>query len=152
DWLASSWASIRQQGALAVRDYFWSERMADIVPLLPARPSRWAGSALQPGMTSGGLVLLPVLLLGALGLVRGLRHPVEHGLWLALAAAGFLPPLLAFPSARRFLVLDVAWGAFAAPGLLPLLESPLLAPATTRGRWRWARALLPGARVRAAAA
>ncbi|HKA10592.1 MAG TPA: hypothetical protein VKI99_08995, partial [Candidatus Dormibacteraeota bacterium] len=68
DWLASSWVSIRQQGALAVRDYFWSERMADIVPLLPARPSRWAGSALQPGMTSGGLVLLPVLLLGALGL------------------------------------------------------------------------------------
>src|SRR5262245_64958936 len=151
-WLASSWGSIRQQGALAVRNYLWSERMADIVPLLPARPSRWAGSALQPGMTSGGLVLLPVLLLGALGLVRGLRHPVEHGLWLALAAAGFLSPLLGYPSARRFLVLDVAWCAFAALGLLTLLESPLLAPVTTRGRWRWAGALLAGLGLWSAAA
>src|SRR5262249_56575671 len=104
--------------------YLWSERMADIVPLLPARPSRWAGSALQPGMTSGGLVLLPVLLLGALGLVRGLRHPVEHGLWLALAAARLPSPLLRSPRARPLLVLHRAWVAVAALRLLPLLESP----------------------------
>jgi hypothetical protein len=142
DWLASSWVSIRQNGALAVMDYFWSQRMIAIASLLPAERSRWAGSALQAGMTSGGLVLLPVLLLGTIGLVRCLRHPVERGLWLGLAAFGFLPPLLGYPSARRFLVFDVAWCVFAALGLVAMLESPLLATVTTSGRWRWAGALL----------
>src|SRR5262249_31463328 len=42
--------------------------------------------------------------------------------------------------------------ALAALGLLTLLESPLLAPVTTRGRWRWAGALLAGLGLWSAAA
>src|SRR5262245_29065249 len=109
DWLGSAWLTVREQAESTLKKYFWSERMADVAALLRVP----AGSALEPGMTAGGLVLLPVLLLGAIGLVQCLRHPVEHGLWLALAVGGLLPAILGDPSARRFIVLDAA--CFALP-------------------------------------
>ena len=84
--------------------------------------------------------------------MRCLRHPIERALWLALAVGGLLPPLLGYPSARRFLVLDVACCALAALRLVAVLESPLLAPATKRGRWRWGGVLLAGIGLWSAAA
>jgi hypothetical protein len=87
-----------------------------------------------------------------IGLLRCLGNPIDRALWLALAVCGFLPPLLGIPSARRFLVFDVAWCALAALGLLWLLESRLLAPATTSGRWRWGGLVLAGLGLWSAAA
>jgi hypothetical protein len=142
EWIASLLAVVRDQLRIAVDDYFWRERMGAIARTTAAAPSGWPGTPLAPGMTAGGLVLLPLLLAGIVGVVSALRHPIERALWLALAVCGFLPPLLGFPSARRALVFDMAWCALAALGLLVLAESRLLDPATSGGRWRWAAALV----------
>jgi hypothetical protein len=142
--VASAWTSIRSQTELAVRLYFWTGRFASVVNLLPLPVPAWGGSVLQPGIVGGGLVLLPVLILGTIGLLRCLRHPIERGLWLAFAVCGLLPPVLGFPSSRRFLVFDVAWCAFAALGLLGLLESRILNPTSAARPWRWGAAALAG--------
>src|SRR5262249_4119217 len=132
--------------------YFWSDRVTPGILQLTGIPSRWTGSVLQAGMTGGGLVLLPVLLLGCIGLLRCVRYPRERALWLVLAGAGALPPLLSVASARRFLVFDVGWCAFAAFGLLWLVESGLLPAATASRRWAWAALVLAGAGLWSAAA
>jgi hypothetical protein len=85
-----------------------------------------------------------VLILGVIGLLRCLRHPIERGLWLAFAVSTLLPPVLGFPSSRRFLAFDVAWCALAALGLLGLLESRVLNPTPASRPWRWGAAVLVG--------
>jgi hypothetical protein len=142
DLVTNAVAVVRSQLALSLQEYFWHERMLAIARVTVAAPSRWPLSALAPGMNAGGLVLLPVLIAGMIGLLCALRHPIERGLWLAFAVSGFLPPLVSFPSARRFLVFDLGWCALAALGLLVLLESRLLDPSMDAGRWRWAGALV----------
>src|SRR5262249_56845853 len=102
---------------IALNSYFWSGRMVLLARTISAPPSRFPGTMLEPGMLGGGLLLLPVLLLGLIGLLLCLRHPVEQALWLAFAVLGFLPPLLGFPSPRRFLAFDLALGALAPIGL-----------------------------------
>jgi hypothetical protein len=56
------------------------------------------------------------------------------------------------PAARRFLVFDVGWCAFAAFGLLWLVESGLVPAATASRRWAWAALVLAGVGVWSAAA
>ena len=147
DWLASGAAAIREHTPLAIRAYFWSERLGLLAHQLGAPPSRWTGTLLAPGMGNGGLILWPVLVLGLIGMARCLRHPIERALWLLLALAGFLPPIVAPPTARRFLVFDVGWCAFAALGLLWVLESWPFARMPPSGRWRWAGLALAGTGV-----
>ncbi len=91
---------------------------------------------------SGGLALMPTALLGLVGLLVTLLRPGRAWLWLAVAAAGIIIPSLSVSSARRFLVLDVAWAALAASGLLALARSRLgraLSPTTVR----WTVATVP---------
>jgi len=151
DWLANAVDVVRAQLDLVLRDYFWQSRMTALARATVTVLSRWPGSVLAEGMTTGGLVLLPMLLAGMVGLVHALRHPLQRGLWLALAVCGFLPPLLGYPSARRFLVFDVAWCAFAALGIVAVAESRLLDPATGNGRWRAAIILVGATAVWSAA-
>src|SRR5262245_45619459 len=144
DWLRSAAAAVREQAPQAFGFYFWKERLGTMVQQVAASPSRWVGTLLAPGMSNGGLVLLPVLALGVIGLVACLRHPIERAVWLALAVGGLLPPIIAPPTARRFLVFDIAWAAFASLGLLWLLESRLLTPAAPARRWQWGAMVLAG--------
>ena len=135
EWLRGVAASMQRETPTAIRRYFWAGRMGPLAPLIATVPSPSIGTLRQPGMVGGGLVLLPVLLLGLLGLARCLRRPLQYGLWLAFAALALLPVLLSVATARRFLVFDVAWCALAALGLMLLLESRLLAGIAARTRW-----------------
>lgn len=72
------------------------------------------------GMAYGGLTLAPVTLLGGMGLAAALRRFRRDWLWLLLLAIGLAIPSLSVPSARRFLVMDLAWCGLAAHGLLAL--------------------------------
>lgn len=94
--------------ALAVTAYFLDNR---------------AGTeALGWGMQYGGLCLLPIAGLGALGLLRCLANVRRTWIWLALLIAGAAVPLLSVPTARRMLVWDVAWCGLAAHGALRLVQ------------------------------
>jgi hypothetical protein len=93
------------------------------------------------GMQYGGLSLLPTSLLGALGLLVALRRLRREWLWLVVAVAGFALPLLSITTARRLLVFDLAWCAFAAHGLLTLADG------LGRDWTRRARAVAAGAAV-----
>jgi len=88
--------------------------------------------ALRWGIQYGGLCLLPVVALGAIGLVSCLVGFRRHWLWLLLGGAGLALPVLSLPSARRFLIFDLAWCGFAAHGTLLLLRSPLARARTGR--------------------
>ena len=151
DWIASVASVARAQLRLSLSSYFWRDRVAPVVLQVTGFPSHWTGTLLQAGMSGGALVLLPVLLLGCVGLVRCVRHPRERVLWLVLAVAGAMPPLLSVPAARRYLVFDIGWCAFAAFGMLALVESGLLPAATSSRRWGWAALVLAGVGVWSAA-
>jgi hypothetical protein len=86
------------------------------------RRTGWASTVAQPGMQNGGLCLVPVALLGLAGLLSVVRNLRRQWLWLALGLAGFALPALSVMTARRALVFDLAWCAFAAHGLLALVE------------------------------
>ena len=152
DWVKSAAANIEEQTRRAFQAYFWRDRVGSIAARTSATPSPWTGTLLAPGMSGGGLLFVPVLVFGAIGLVSCLRHPIDRGLWLALAVAGWLPAVLSVTTARRFLVFDLGWCALAAFGLLFLLESALPRPSTGAGRWRWGWAVLAGIALWSAAA
>jgi len=73
------------------------------------------------GMQRGGLCFAPVALLGAVGLLGALRHPVRAFPWLALMLAGLALPVLSVTTARRLLLFDLGWCALAALGILAVL-------------------------------
>ena len=107
----------------AVRAYAWRDRMGPLAASLTGVLTPWTGTVLQAEVTGGGLALVPVVVLGVLGLLHCLRHPITRGLWLTFAGVTLLPILLGVPTARRFLAFDAAWCAFAAFGLSALLGS-----------------------------
>ena len=82
----------------------------------------WTSDVMKPGIGQGGLVVLPVAVLGFVGLASVIRHVRRQWLWLLLAAAGLALPALSVMTARRALVLDLAWCAFAAHGLLAVID------------------------------
>jgi hypothetical protein len=75
-----------------------------------------------PGVQYGGLWIAPFALLGLVGLVSTLRNLRRQWLWVALAAAGLALPALSTMTARRVLIFDLAWCAFAAHGLFSLID------------------------------
>jgi len=85
------------------------------------------------GARYGGAILLPIILLGAVGLVRALRHPWRHRLVLGIFLAGLLPSIFSFAELRRLLVFDAAWCLLAAGGALALARRAARnAPRATR--------------------
>jgi hypothetical protein len=74
------------------------------------------------GIQHGGLWIVPFALLGIVGVLSTLRHVRRQWLWLALAGAGLGLPALSTMTARRVLIFDVAWCAFAAHGLFALID------------------------------
>ena len=112
---------VRETGA-AIRRYFLVERAR---PAPPVPPYRF-------GMQFGGLCLVPVALLGVVGLAHALRRPGGSWPWLLLGAAGFAVPVLSLTTARRFLLFDLAWCAFAGFGLLAVARSRLFRGVSAR--------------------
>jgi hypothetical protein len=86
------------------------------------RRAGWEGDAYTWGLENGGLCPLGFALLGLVGIVAAARRFDRHWPWFALAAIGFAMPALSKMTARRALVFDVAWCAFAAHGLLALVD------------------------------
>jgi hypothetical protein len=72
---------------------------------------------------SGGLALAPLAVLGIVGLAVAIASPRRHWIWVAFAVAGLAVPALSVTTARRLLVLDVGWCALAAAGFLALLRA-----------------------------
>src|SRR5262249_58274752 len=106
---------------------------AEDVNALWHRPTTGPRTALDTGVAHGGLCLLPVALLGLVGLAR-LRALRAWYLWLGLALGGLALPLLSVSTARRFLILDLAWCALAAHGLIALARMRPLVEASPRAR------------------
>src|SRR5262245_5152466 len=131
--------NLRRQLVPALRAYFWTGR-ADDPNTLWERPATGLGTVLDPGLTHGGLCLLPVTILGLVGLAR-LKRLNAWYLWIALALSGLALPVLSTSTARRFLIFDLAWCALAAHGLIALARMRPLVEASPRAR----RTLFAGA-------
>jgi hypothetical protein len=113
---------VRREVPATLRAYFRETRTGKSV-------GQWTRSVVRGddvftwGMEAGGLALAPVTVLGLLGLLACLARPWRRLLWLALAGSGVALTALSMVTARRLLVLDVAWCAFAARGVLVLADS-----------------------------
>ncbi len=118
--------NLQRQLVPTIRTYFWTGR-ADDLNALWHWPATGPGTALDPGFAHGGLCLLPVAILGLVGLAR-LGALRAWYLWIALALGGLALPVLSVGTARRFLIFDLAWCALAAHGgvvlarMRPLVE------------------------------
>ena len=110
EFVTQNLASFQVELASTLERFFTSRRVG------------WLSNVRNAGIDQGGLVLLPVAMLGAVGVVAVLRRVRRQWLWLLLAAAGLALPVLSVMSARRTLVFDLAWCAFAAHGLLAMVD------------------------------
>jgi hypothetical protein len=113
EFVMRNFESFRDQLWLAFDAYFHRRRTG------------WSSDVWKPGMAEGGLVLLPLAILGVLGLAVVCVRWRRQWIWLVVAAAGVTLPTLSIMTARRALVFDVAWCAFAAHGLLALVDGAL---------------------------
>jgi len=86
------------------------------------RRSGWQSDVRRPGPQNGGLCLVPVALLGLVGLGAVRRRLAGRWPWLAVAALGLALPALSATTARRLLVFDLAWCGLAAHGLLAVID------------------------------
>jgi hypothetical protein len=98
------------------------ETQTSLTRYFTARRTGWASTIERLGPTNGGLCLLPTALLGVVGLGVVLRRFRTQWPWLAVAALGLALPALSATTARRLLVFDLAWCAFAAHGLLAVVD------------------------------
>jgi hypothetical protein len=122
DLVTQNLAPIKRQLELSFGRYFLTERAVH-EPTIP--PYRF-------GMQFGGLCLVPVTILGLLGLVAALRHPLRTWPLFLLAAAGIAVPVLSVTTARRLLLFDLAWCAFASVGVLLLVRASVRVGASMR--------------------
>jgi len=95
---------------------FWSGRARGAVPY-------------GCGIESGGMLPLPILVLGIAGIALALAAPRRHGAWLVLAALAYVTTSLSGAEVRRLLLLDVAWNYFAAVAVLRMLGTRPIAVA-----------------------
>ena len=86
------------------------------------RRAGWMSQVAWPGIYHGGLCMLPVALLGIVGVIATCRRLGRHWLWLVFAIAGLAVPALSVMTARRTLLFDLAWCGLAAHGLLALVD------------------------------
>ncbi len=124
EFLRSAAEVLWKEAPTAVRSYFWLGRLTD----------RGAIDDNDWGMASGGLCFLPVGALGFVGLGVALAMWKRAYPWLLFTALGLALPCLSAPTARRFLLFDIAWCALAAFGLLATLRSRWLAGFSHRCR------------------
>ncbi len=103
-------ASIGVESRSTLERYFFTRRTG------------WGSSTTRFGMQDGGLTLLPTAFLGVLGLLAVCRRFRTQWLWLALGIAGFALSALSVMTSRRAIVFDLAWCAFAAHGVLALVD------------------------------
>lgn len=104
------------------RDAVVHETQVTLARYFTARRTGWASTIQRAGPANGGLCLLPTALLGAVGLAVVLRRFRTQWPWFAVAALGLALPALSATTARRLLVLDLAWCAFAAHGLVAVVD------------------------------
>ncbi len=88
-------------------------------------PFRW-------GIKYGGLSFLPVTLLGIVGLGYTFIFLKKYFLWVLLACGGLAVTAFSVATARRFVVFDIAWCAYAAFGLITLLNTKWFQHTVTR--------------------
>lgn len=82
----------------------------------------WRTPIEQPGMANGGLWTIPVAVLGLVGVMAVVADLRRQWIWLVLAVAGLALPVMSVMTARRALVLDLAWCALAAHGLFAAID------------------------------
>ena len=100
----------------------WAEMRKTMDRYFVHRRIGWQDEPLAWGMSYGGLCLLPVAVLGGVGIVATVRRIGRRWPWLVLAVLGLALPALSRMTARRMLVFDVAWCAFAGHGILALAD------------------------------
>jgi hypothetical protein len=118
-----NYVRVKTQGRQSLRDYFLVNRNS------PPEASTWA-----PGIQYGGLVFLPVAILGFLGLLAAVSSRSSHLVWFAVLGLGLAMPSLGCSTARRLIIFDLGWCAFAAIGLAHVARTPILARVPLRYR------------------
>jgi hypothetical protein len=104
------------------RDPVVHEARTTLTNYFTVRRTGWGSDVRRAGPENGGLCLVPIALLGLVGLAAVCRRLRRQWPWLAMAALGLALPALSATTARRMLVFDLAWCAFAAHGLLAVLD------------------------------
>jgi hypothetical protein len=104
------------------RDNVLHEARTALANYFTVRRTTWRGDVRVPGPQNGGLCLLPTALLGVVGVLAVCRRFRRQWPWLVVAALGLALPALSATTARRLLVFDLAWCAFAAHGLLAVVD------------------------------
>jgi hypothetical protein len=99
-----------------------TETRTTIARYFATRRTGWESDGRMPGMQNGGLSFLAVGCLGLVGFAWAFGNLRRQWLWLVLAAAGLALPAFSVTTARRMLVFDLAWCAFAAHGLLAVVD------------------------------
>ncbi|HLY36575.1 MAG TPA: hypothetical protein VKU61_00975 [Candidatus Binatia bacterium] len=133
EFVEKNYARVKTETSRSLADYFLINRDT------PPAPAAWGW-----GIAHGGLTFLPVTALGVLGLIRTLRAPAQYLVWFAMLVVGLALPAMACTVARRLLVFDLGWCAFAAAGMLALADTAVLGRVPRR-----ARGILAGALVAA---
>lgn len=110
EFLTRNFGNFAEQSWIAPERYFMNSRS---VPSM----------GYEPGVGYGGLCLFPTTILGVIGLGVVVARRRTQWLWVLVAAAGLALPIISVTTARRLLVLDLAWCAFAAHGLLAVVET-----------------------------
>src|SRR5436190_138264 len=123
EFAQSNYERAKLQGQQSLRDYFLVNRSSR-----PQRPT-WAR-----GIQYGGLVFQPVAILGAVGLLSVVFSRSLPLVWLTALVLGLAMPALGCSTARRLLIFDLGWCAFAAIGLAYVARTRVLARVPLRYR------------------
>jgi len=123
EFAQSNYERVKLQGQQSLRDYFLVNRSSR-----PQRPT-WAR-----GIQYGGLVFQPVAILGVVGLLSVVFSRSLPLVWLTALVLGLAMPSLGCSTARRLLVFDLGWCAFAAIGLAYVARTRVLARVPLRYR------------------
>jgi len=79
------------------------------------------------GLEKGGMLLLPAIIFGVVGLAFALVRITRDFLPLAITVLGMAIPVLSYADARKLLVFDLGWQFLAAVGLYEVLHHRVLA-------------------------
>jgi hypothetical protein len=111
EFVRSNYERVKLQGQQSLRDYF-----------LVHRSGQSENAIWTPGIQNGGLVFLPVVMLGVIGLLAVVFSPSRQLIWLIVLLLGLAMPALGCSTARRLLVFDLGWCAVAAIGMAQVMR------------------------------